>query len=379
MSNNDFSAHENSRPPRHAGLAALTLVGVMCAGAWQVITAAQHPEALQLPRTLLDFREGRTTGALEKQLDQKLPARTALIAMANTVRYTLTGGAGEQVRTGRDGWIFLTDELRFDADGPTHLNARAALLGAAGQSLDLQGVKLVVALVPDKARVYASKLANGRYPESHHSRYQDALAAFKVHNVAVVDLLAPLTLGAAQGDVYYRSDTHWNQRGAQIAANAVMQIVRPLGVALDSTTFRTTNTSEPVKRTGDLIRLMGLDLTPVALRPADDIETPVTTLQHSMDSPTGLFGDAIVPVALTGTSYSLRGNFHGFLQQALSAKVLNTAKDGGGFLQAASAYLRDDSFRASKPKILIWELPERFLYTKLDDEATWLSHVGLRP
>jgi alginate O-acetyltransferase complex protein AlgJ len=379
MPNNDFSAHENPRPPRHAGLAALTLVGVMCAGAWQVITAAQHPEALQLPRTLLDFREGRTTGALEKQLDQKLPARTALIAMANTVRYTLTGGAGEQVRTGRDEWIFLTDELRFNADGPAHLNARAALLGAAGQSLDSQGVKLVVALVPDKARVYASKLANGRYPESHHSRYQDALAAFKAHNVTAVDLLAPLTLGAAQGDVYYRSDTHWNQRGAQIAANAVMQTVRQLGVALDTTTFRTTNTSEPVERTGDLIRLMGLDRTPAVLRPADDIETPVTTKQNSIDSPAGLFGDAVVPVALTGTSYSLRGNFHGFLQQALSAKVLNTAKDGGGFLHAASAYLTDDSFRTSKPKILIWELPERFLYTKLDDEAKWLSHVGLRP
>jgi alginate O-acetyltransferase complex protein AlgJ len=86
-----------------------------------------------------------------------------------------------------------------------------------------------------------------------------------------------------------------------------------------------------------------------------------------------------VPVVLTGTSYSLRANFHGFLQQELAAKVLNTAKDGGGFLQAATEYLKDESFRSSKPKVLIWELPERFLGMKLDDEAKWLQTVGLHP
>jgi alginate O-acetyltransferase complex protein AlgJ len=379
MSNKDFSEHERPWPSRHAGLAALTFAGVMLAGAGQMITAAQHPEALDFPRTLLDFREGRTTGTLEKQLDQKLPVRPDLIAIANTVRYNLTGGTGEQVRLGQDGWLFLTDELRFNADGSTYLNARAALLGAAGHSLGLKGVTLVVALVPDKARVYASKLANGRYPESNRSRYQDALLAMRSHKVAVVDLLAPLALGAAQSDVYYRSDTHWNQRGAQIAANTVAQTVHSLGVTLETTTFSSADTSGPVERTGDLIRLMGLDSMPAALRPAGDVETPVATHQNSIDSPAGLFGDAVVPVALTGTSYSWRGNFHGFLQQALAAKVLNTAKDGGGFLQAASAYLTNESFRASQPKILIWEVPERFLYTKLDGEDQWLSQVGLRP
>lgn len=379
MSNNDFSAQEQPWPSRHAGLAALTFVGVMLAGAGQMITVVQHPDALDFPRALLDFREGRTTGTLEKQLDQKLPVRPDLIAVANTVRYNLTGGTGEQVRLGQDGWLFLTDELRFNADGATYLNARAALLGAAGHRLGLKGVTLVVALVPDKARVYASKLANGRYPESNRSRYKDALQAMRSHNVVVVDLLTPLALGAAQSDVYYRSDTHWNQRGAQIAANAVALTVHSLGVAFETSTFSSANTSGPVERAGDLIRLMGLDRVPAALRPAGDAETPVATHQNSIDSPAGLFGDAVVPVALTGTSYSWRGNFHGFLQQALAAKVLNTAKDGGGFLQAASAYLTDESFRASQPKILIWEVPERFLYTKLDGEDQWLSKVGLRP
>ncbi|NDP48472.1 MAG: hypothetical protein GZ085_08815 [Sulfuriferula multivorans] len=373
------SANSSRAPSRHAALAALTLLIVMAIGAWQMVAAALSPAGLDFPRNWTDFREGRTTGTLEKQLDHKLPARQTLIAIANSVRYIVTGGGGEQVRTGKEGWLFLTDELRFDAGGSAHLSARVALFEAAARQLDRQGVKLVVALVPDKARLYSSKLANGRYPEYNRLRYQDTLAALRMHDVTVADLLTPLTLGAVQGDVYYRSDTHWNQTGAQIAADAVALTVRRLGVDLERTSFNSVTAGAPAERPGDLIRLMGLDDTPNALRPRPDLETPVVTRQSSVDSTSGLFGDSVVPVVLTGTSYSLRGNFHGFLQQALAAKVLNVAKDGGGLLQATTEYLTDESFRSARPTVLVWEVPERFMFTKLAGEPNWLAKVALRP
>jgi alginate O-acetyltransferase complex protein AlgJ len=75
----------------------------------------------------------------------------------------------------------------------------------------------------------------------------------------------------------------------------------------------------------------------------------------------------------------LRANFHGFLQQALSTKVLNAAKDGGGFLQATTNYLKDDAFRLAKPKLIIWEIPERFIRNRLEGEMNWLADVGLVP
>lgn len=380
MSNKEFPVI--SAPPLslYAALAALTFSCVMLAGVWQIIAAARDPGGLKFPRSWTDFREGRSTGALEKQLDQKLPARRALITVANTVRYVFTGSGGEQVRTGKDGWLFLTDELRFYTTASAHLNVRTELLGGAARGLDHQGVKLIVALVPDKARLYASKLASGRYPDYNSSRYQDALTALRVQGVTVVDLLKPLALATVQGEVYYRTDTHWNQAGAQIAAETVAGTVQQLGLELEKTTFSSSSSSSgPVERPGDLIRLMGLEDTPKALGPRPDVEAPVVTRQSSVDSAAGLFGDSVVPVVLTGTSYSLRGNFHGFLQQALSAKVLNAAKDGGGLLQATTGYLTDDAFRTAKPKVLVWEVPERFLYTKLDDEPKWLEKVGLHP
>ena len=370
----------STKPTAHQAFAALAFIAVMLVGAWQITAAVYNPDGLVFPRTWLDFREGRTTQELEKQLDKKLPAHTSLIAGANTLRYLITGGGGEQVRTGRDQWLFLTDELRYDAGGAANLQARADMLGTAALRLNEQGVKLVIALVPDKARIYEAKLASGQYPAYNQSRYQDALAALRQRKVTTVDLLQPLTQAAAKSEVFYRTDTHWNQVGAEVVARAVASQVAELGVALDKTTFKTTSEAAPVERVGDLVRLMGLQDMPNALRPTPDQEAAASTSQTSPDSAGGgLFGDVAVPVVMTGTSYSMRGNFHGYMQQALSSKVLNTAKDGGGFLQAATAYLTDEAFRSAKPKVLIWEVPERFLMTKLEDELKWLEKVKLKP
>jgi alginate O-acetyltransferase complex protein AlgJ len=41
------------------------------------------------------------------------------------------------------------------------------------------------------------------------------------------------------------------------------------------------------------------------------------------------------------------------------------------------AYLKNEAFLQSKPKVLIWELPERFLYMPLQEETDWLKKVGL--
>lgn len=370
----------NTLPSAHVAFVALTFVAVMMAGAWQILAAARNPDGLEFPSTLLDFREGRTTQELEKQLDKKLPARTDLIAGANTLRYLLIGGGGEQVRVGKDDWLFLTDELRYDLDGAASLKARAELLGAAARGLDRQGVKLVIALVPDKARVYAERLAAGRYPEYNGTRYQDGLDALRRQNVITVDLLEPLSTASVRSEIYYRSDTHWNQTGAQVAAQAVARTVSQLGIGLEKTSFRSVENGAAIERPGDLIRLMGLQDMPNLVRPRPDVEAVAVTNQSSAEAASGgLFGDTAVPVVLTGTSYSMRGNFHGFLQEALAAKVLNTAKDGGGFLQAPTAYLMDEAFRSVKPKLLVWEVPERFLSTKLESESIWLDKVNLRP
>lgn len=367
-----------STPSKLPTLAAATLLCVMLVGGWQFVSATRHVPDMKVPWTLTDFREGRTTGALEKQIDEHLPGRSQMIAFANSLRYLITRGAGEQVRLGRDDWLFLTEELQFDAKANSSLALRTKLLADTSLALSAKGTQLVVALVPDKARVYPEKLSAGTYPDYNANRYADALVQLQKAGVVVVDVLTPLTETAKSQQVYYRTDTHWNQLGAKVAALAVAKQLTTLNLNAANTQFATTTEATAHERPGDLIRLMGLANMPNALRPQPDMEAPETTQQTSADAPAGLFGDSAVDVVLTGTSYSLRGNFHGHLQQALSAKVLNSAKDGGGLLQATSNYLTDDAFASAPPKILVWEIPERFLTLPLGQEEQFLQTTRLQ-
>jgi alginate O-acetyltransferase complex protein AlgJ len=375
--------------PKHTLLCAAVFGAMMAFGAYQIAAATFSSEGLEFPRSVKDFREGTLTQTLEKQLDHKMPIRHTFIAVANSVRYQLFGGGGEQVRVGKKDWLFLTDELRFEgddgktkgADPSANLKVRLDLIAEASQRLKAQGVHLVLALVPDKARMYSEQLKSQVYPSYNQSRYVDALNGLRTRKVLTVNLLEPLEKEAKEkakdGHLYYRTDTHWNQRGARIAAREISAVVANLKLDLERSEFFSKPSTALQERPGDLIRLMGLEHVPNALRPLPDQEAAEVTVPKQALANQGLFGDSAVPVVLSGTSYSMRGNFHGYLQEFLAAKVLNTAKDGGGFLQAMTAYLSDDAFKAARPKVLIWEVPERMLRSPITDETQWLKKVAL--
>jgi len=99
---------------------------------------------------------------------------------------------------------------------------------------------------------------------------------------------------------------------------------------------------------------MGLDIMPDGWRPART-EAPASAAGGLLDD------DASPQVALIGSSYSVNANFHGFLQEKLGAAVTNLAQAGGGFAGAATAYFTGATFREAPPRVLIWEIPERFM------------------
>lgn len=349
-------------------LAGVAMVSVMLLGLWQASASVQTPAVKNIPQTWADFRAGVTTGAFSSQLDKNLPWRNELIAWANAGRYVLTHGAGDQVRLGRDEWLFSVEEIEYYPGANQHHAERLALLNQAHRQLKAQGVALVVALVPDKARVQAGQLQGRTYAPWYAHRYAEVLSALTAQGLPVVDLLSPLSAAAHAGQsVYYRTDTHWNQLGAGLAAQAVAQVVKATTPGLPSTAFETTEQPQPEERVGDLLRMMGLGDLPNAVRPNPDQERAQTTVKKAGTVALGLFDVVSVPVVLSGSSYSLRANFHGQLQQALGVEVLNVAKDGGGFLQATADYLVNEAFVSAKPQVLVWEIPERVFSAPLSD------------
>lgn len=358
------------------GLAMLTMATVVVTGAWQAAVSASRMDGAEILRSSQDFWEGRTFSTTEKQWDGQLPLRKSAIALANGLRYRLTGGGGDQVRVGSNGWLFLTEELQYFSESRASFQIRTQWLQSLATKLEHAGVRLIIAPVPDKARMYGNKDKGGlEYPSYNADRYREFLVSLRERNIPVADLESALRQSQSQVDLYYQTDTHWNQAGAQLAAHAIAKEIQKLRIDIPKTYFQTTLATTAQPRTGDLVRLMGLENAPTFLRPHDDWEAPAATEQASADSSESLLGDASVPVVLTGTSYSLRGNFHGYLQQALEARVLNAAKDGSGFIQAMAEYLANESFRTSRPSVLVWEIPERVLYAPTKTDAQWMQKI----
>ncbi|MEQ1917301.1 MAG: hypothetical protein ABL856_11300 [Gallionella sp.] len=362
--------------PHHLA-AALTLLATLTLGLWQLFLAARDIAYKEIPSSQHDVLTGKTAKHLESQLGKYLPAREGLISTANILRYIVLHGAGEQVQLGKENWLFLSDELRVYEQAQENMDARIKLIENAASALQQANVHLIVALVPDKSRIYENQLDSATRPAELLPRYKDTLAALQQAGVDAVDLATPLVAAAQKQEVYYRTDTHWNQVGARVAADAVATIVRRSTNDLATINYVTQSVGAVEERPGDLIRLMGLEHAPDMLRPTPDREMIATTTRTEADSGESLFGDSQVAVVLCGTSYALRGNFHGYLQQALSSEVLNTAKDGGGFLNSITAYLQDEAYRTTPPRVLIWEVPERCLQTPLDTEVHWLESLGL--
>ena len=376
--NSDPSATPRPRPLEWAAGAALILV--MLVGAAQAIAAWRVPAEHAVPVTPKSVLNGALTKDWSDRLDANMPWRAQMITLANGLRYRLFNGGGEDVRVGRDGWLYLTEEFRSDGHDAANLQRRVKLLAQTQQALAADGVQLLIALVPDKSRAVDRFVPSPLNRNTHARRYSDAMAALTEQGLQVVDLRPALVDGQVGAQRFYRTDTHWNDEGAAAAAALVAAKASALTTCGTPTSYQTT-VAAAKPYAGDLSRLMGLQTAPRWLSPPTDTERAHNTQAQAAadqgDAGLGLFGSRQVSYVLTGTSFSRRGNFHGALQQALSCEVLNTAKDGGGLLDGMGQYLSDAAFAESKPSLLIWEIPERFLTLALTTEDRWLDSVGL--
>lgn len=353
--------------PRPLLVTGVSFALTLAAGAYGAARSALTPNP-QRPVTVSAsaLLSGQTFHEFEAHLDATLPGRATLVAAANTARYLTVRGASDEVRLGRDGWIYMASELAPHPDAARHLRERADLTAELSRALAARGVTLLVAVSPNKSRVEAAHLPGGAAPAWIQAEpgYREYLTLLRSRGVHAADLLAPMQSAAAGGDQYYRTDTHWNQAGARTAARAVAAQVRALAPELPAATFRTT-AAPAAPRPGDLLRLMGLHVVPDALRPPADTEATETTVGDAGGG--GLLG-AAPQVVLAGSSYGLRGNFEGALQTALGSAVTNVSREGADFSGSLRAYLRDPAFTDAPPRVLVWEIPERFLPQPLAEE-----------
>lgn len=342
--------------------------------------AAFDARSFRLPEHV-SWLDGGLAKAFETHYEQHFPAKQLGVNLWAALDYSLFREGRPGVVVGNDDWLYTDEEFNVDENARATFHANFAQIAAARAALTNAGVPLVAALVPAKARIYSEFVSTRKPAAPHIDLYDELLARFAAEGIPTADLRAPLTAGKRQHPTYFRTDTHWTPWGAHIAANEIAQTARVAGLALDTHSDYETRIERTAAHRGDLFNFLPLDPYFTQLLPPREpvtvMHTDITPVEGgSAPSAAGadLFGDSALPeIVLVGTSYSANPlwNFTGFLKEALRADIASYAREGVGPFRPMLAYLQSADFREHRPRLVIWEIPERALLMRAaTDSAT---------
>ncbi|HVH81553.1 MAG TPA: hypothetical protein VM782_19285 [Stellaceae bacterium] len=279
------------------------------------------------------------------------------------------------VLPGCSGWLFLNDEFAADPEGERAANfaARIEVVKDVARFFAARGIALVVVPVPDKARVETKRLCGLNRP-GLEDRFGRLIGQLEQAGIKVIDLLPALQ--SLEGDAYYRTDTHWNQNGAKRAAETVAARLRDWGLASKQRAEFRVTISPPTEYVGDLLTIFDRLGLPGAPRPSAEIQAD-TVIQQSAPEGVGLLDEVPPPdTVLIGTSFTSAGHFGGFLALALGAPIDNRGVAAGRLTGAARAYIADPVLNKAPPRVVIWEMLERYSEDRLPAaERIWAQEL----
>jgi alginate O-acetyltransferase complex protein AlgJ len=356
----DKSPHASDPAEReHAPMAACVAALLIAAFVFAIASLVAHAktDATFSLDDVSAWRSGEAMHAIDRAID--VPYAASLRHASAAVRYRLLGELGPQVSEGCPGWLFYTDGLRPRPSQAalmpveTAMREQVAAMHRYADALRREGITLVVATVPDKARVQSDALCGLRQDARMTAAWDAWHRALARAGVAQVDLLGPLT---AARPSFYRTDVHWNARGAQAAADAVAAAVLPYVGGRGDVRFAAERDAGVQPRVGDLLRLAGLADVPEGWRPALDAEMPETIRAEQAG---GLLDDtAPAQVLLAGSSFSRRSGFADRLGRALGREVWNVSIDDGRFDRAFAAIWAKRATWPRSLRVVVWEMSE---------------------
>ncbi|WP_424969278.1 alginate O-acetyltransferase AlgX-related protein [Dinoroseobacter sp. S76] len=300
---------------------------------------------------LRGWADGSYQRGFEARFEAALPTQTGAVELWAALRWQLLREPAQGAVAGEGGWLFTAEEFT-EPKAPRDLAAELARVAA---ELDARGIQLAPVIVPDKARMQEHLLPRGR-SAGFAARYGRALETVEAAGLPVIDLRPALSDDRA----FLRTDTHWSPEGARRAAEAIATALDPFTLSPRKVTTRATGTRA---FDGDLAGFVPTGAFRPHLGPHPE---QIATYETEVASAGGLFGAAEIPVALVGTSFSAKPDFHfaGFLQQALQADLINASAVGQGPFAPMDAFLAELDGLDALPALVLWEIPERYLTSR---------------
>jgi hypothetical protein len=125
---------------------------------------------------------------------------------------------GHPVVEGRNGWLFYRQGFAYEIRPWPKQNI--AVISELNNILREYGIRLIVVPVPDKSDVYPEFLNLGD-PSIISIQREKFLKGMNKNKVNTIDLLPIFHATKYQDPLYFKYDSHWNQRGIVTAAKSI--------------------------------------------------------------------------------------------------------------------------------------------------------------
>lgn len=152
--------------------------------------------------------------------------RSGWISLRNRMLENVFQTSGtDQVVVGEDGWLYygetsghFTGENRLTEE---ELAGVLDYLEALSAYFEQQGIRFIFVCAPNKNTVYPEFMP-GNFLQAPGSDAARVAAGLKARQVASPDLVE--IFGKMDGQLYHKLDSHWNNRGAAVAAETVLSL-----------------------------------------------------------------------------------------------------------------------------------------------------------
>lgn len=222
-----------------------------------------------LPKIRANLRSLKAAApAFEKCFIDRLALRTELVARRNLMlAKTFSVSPSNGVLIGKNNWLYYM----LDGDAQTLRHAQlfseddlAAWKNALEEQhkwLAARGIKYAFVLAPSKCTIYPEYVPPAYSLLNEQSRADQLVSYLKKHTtIDVIDLRQPLIEKKGEGQLYLKTDTHWNKFGAMIASNIVIHhLISAFPSIKEGLGGKEYTVTTRLIEHGDLVRLMGVD------------------------------------------------------------------------------------------------------------------------
>lgn len=291
-------------------------------------TATEQRSLTSLPPPPINLQQlANWPQRFEAHFNDHFGLREALLFWHNRIKVGIGVSPLSKVIVGRDGWLFYR---------PDHSQATPSILRQQWQQrrrqLAASGIPYLVAVVPDKRTIYPEHLPAGLADQSACC-YQRALTHLQHHtHLPVVDLRRFLLAAKNTDRLYFKTDSHWNFAGANVAQHAILTHAAEQLPLLRPVLYPQARLRWSVAEGGDLARMLGLAQQYPESRPALSLSSKILPCIRKQalrpDSPNDIlnsplldFPDALFFTECPGLPYRIlviRDSFSGFLQPYIS-------------------------------------------------------------